>query len=497
MKIKKLIRNIPDICLKGPKDIEISGVTENSTLVFPGSLFICKNSSQPKGAHYIAEAISAGAVAIATDIYHPIYKNVTQIIHPHIDQIAGLLANHYYGLPSQELFTVGITGTNGKTTTAFLVKHLLDALQSQCGLIGTIEYIIGSHRYRATKTTPEICLNQKMLREMVLQGCQAAVMEVSSHALEQNRVSSIDYDVGIFTNLTPEHLDYHGDMQTYSEAKKKLFDLLLNSCAKKIHAFSKVAILNSDCPWHRHMINYCAHITYGIDTKADLQATDIQLTPSGTHFYIKYKHKKYRCYFPLVGKYNIYNFLAALAVGLHRQEPMEKLISILENAPQVPGRLQPVPNELGLSVFVDFAHSADALWNVLTSLQQLKTKRVITVFGCGGDRDKEKRPQMAKVVEQLSDYVFVTSDNPRSEDPQVICDEIVKGFTKADSFSVELDRKRAIFKAIEYAAAGDIILIAGKGHENSQIFKHQTIEFNDYTVATSLCRSFANTAKCI
>lgn len=490
MKIKKLIKNIPGIQLKGPKEIEITGVSENSTLVSPGCLFISKKGTHPNGAQYITEAISSGAVAIATDLYHPILKEITQIIHPNIEQITSLLAARYYEFPSQKLYVVGITGTNGKTTTSFLVKHMLDTLGFPCGLIGTIEYIIGAHRYRANRTTPDVCSNQKMLREMVLQGCSSAIMEVSSHALEQGRVDNITFDIALFTNLTPEHLDYHITMDKYAAAKQKLFSSMEKS-PKKMHLFPKMAVVNQDSPWHMQMLAACpvAHFSYGIDLKADLQATDIHLHATGTRFQIIYEDKKFPCYCPLIGKHNIYNYMAALSVGLLRQEPIEKLIAIMEQAQQIPGRLQPVPNELGISIYIDFAHKIDALQNVLQTLQQLKTKRIITLFGCGGDRDRGKRPKMAEVSEQMSDFTFVTSDNPRSEDPLEICAQIASGFSSQARYAIEPDRQKAIQQAIGYATAGDIVLIAGKGHENYQIFKHQTIAFDDYTVAASICKA--------
>jgi UDP-N-acetylmuramoyl-L-alanyl-D-glutamate--2,6-diaminopimelate ligase len=495
MKIKRLIKSIPGIQLKGPKDIEIGSVTENSTLVSPGALFICKSGSHPKASQYIMEAISAGAAAIATDIYNPMLKDTTQLVHPEIEKFINLLAAEFYGFPSQELFTVGITGTNGKTTTAFLIKHLQDSLGSPCGLIGTIEYIIGNHRYKATHTTPDACTNQKLLREMRLQGCTSAVMEVSSHALDQGRVDGIDFDVAIFTNLTSEHLDYHVNMDKYAEAKRRLFANLTSPSSKGSR--TKIGIVNSDSPWHAYMVDGQPHFTYGINNAADLQATHMLLYQTHTEFKLQYQGQSYPCRFPLIGKHNIYNCMAAIAVGLTNQHPMEVLVGILEKAPQVPGRLQPVPNDLGISIYVDFAHSEDALLNVLSTLQQLKSRRIITVFGCGGDRDREKRPKMAQAAESLSDFVIITSDNPRSEDPQSICAEIAAGLTSQAKFCIEIDRKKAIGRAVELSDKGDIILIAGKGHESSQIFKHQTVEFNDYKVALMSCNQESTTVESI
>ena len=397
-----------------------------------------------------------------------------------------MIAANYYRFASDELFMVGITGTNGKTTTSFLVKHLLDHLNKKCGLIGTIEYILGSVRYMARMTTPDVISNHKMLREMRLQGCLSAVMEVSSHALDQDRVFNIDFDVAIFTNLSLDHLDYHKNMEEYARAKNKLFTSLNQSSRKK-----KTAIVNKDSPWVDKILEGCFQnvLTYGIMNQADVMAKDICLSASLTTFNLVYKNKSYFCRSPLVGRFNVYNYLAAISLGLSNSFSPQKLIDIFSSFVAVPGRLEPVSNPLGIKIYVDFAHSDDALKNVLECLSELKTKRIITVFGCGGDRDRNKRPKMADVAEQFSDYTIVTSDNPRSENPENISLEIVRGFKKKKNYEVVLDRYFAIKRAIEISQVDDIILIAGKGHETYQIFAHQTIEFDDRKIAEELAGS--------
>lgn len=483
MKLKKLLKNIPVKEIKGSTEIEITGISSNSKLVSPGSLFIARKGKSDDGEKYIPEAIASGALAVVTDIANPFLKNVTQIVHPETSFIEGMIAANYYQFPSNELFMVGITGTNGKTTTSFLVKYLLDQLNKKCGLIGTIEYIIGDVRYRATMTTPDVISNHKMLREMILQGCVSAVMEVSSHALDQGRVFNIDFDVAIFTNLTIDHLDYHKNMEDYACAKNKLFISLNQKTRKK-----RTAIVNCDSSYVEKILEGCSQniLTYGINKQADVMAKDICLSASGTTFNLIYKNKTYFCKSPLVGRFNVYNYLAAISVGLSNAEQPQKLIDILSSFVAVPGRLEPVDNPLGVKIYVDFAHSGDALKNVLECLSELKTKRIITVFGCGGDRDRNRRSQMAEAAEQFSDYMIVTSDNPRSEDPQEICSEIIKGFKKDNDYEVVLDRYLAIKRAIEISLPDDIILIAGKGHETYQIFAHQTIEFDDRKVAEEL-----------
>lgn len=480
MKLKKILKNIPVKEVRGSGDIEITGLCSNSKLAFPGCLFIARKGKKESGDKYIPEALLAGAAAVVTDIANP-FIEATQVIHPDVFSIEGILAATYYQFPSNDLFMVGITGTNGKTTTSFLVKRLLDRLKQKSGLVGTIEYVIGDHCYPATRTTPDVIQNHKMLREMLLQGCKSAVMEVSSHALDQNRVEHIDFDISIFTNLTLEHLDYHETMDAYAAAKAKLFADIGNSKKKKI------GIANQDSPWMEKIVSGSPFSvwTYGIESQADIQAKNICLFSDHTIFDVLYKGKIFACKSPLIGRFNVYNYLAAIGVGLAKNEPIEKLIAIMAEDFAVPGRLERISNSLNRTIYVDFAHSDDALFNVLYTLNEMKTKRIITVFGCGGDRDKSKRPKMAQAAEKFSDITIVTSDNPRTENPEMIMEEIAAGF-KTKNYKLEADRYLAIKLAIDLSEEGDIVLIAGKGHEAYQIFSHQTIEFDDRKVAHEL-----------
>lgn len=493
MKLKKLIKDIPHQEVKGSKDLEITGICANSKLVSPGNLFIAKKGRTHYGSEYIPEAIGAGAVAIVTDIYDPTLRDVTQIIHHDPIQIEALLAAQYYQYPGNELFMIGITGTNGKTTTAFLVKHLFDHLRGSCGLIGTIEYIIGSHRYQATRTTPDVATNHKMLRDMCTEGCGSAVMEVTSHGLDQGRVDFIDFDIAIFTNLTLDHLDYHKTMENYCLAKNRLFRHLDPAISKKDMHHAKQGIINADDPWHLKIAEGCKSkiITYAIDNEATLRAQDIRLTALGTELNLRYEGKLYACFFPLIGRFNVYNCLAAIGAGLASGAPLETIIELIKSFKLVPGRLEPVDNPLGLKIYIDFAHSDDALKNVLGCLQELEKKRIITVFGCGGERDLQKRPKMGRVCEELSDICIVTSDNPRSENPQSIIDAIVAGFQNTSKVMVEIDRRKAIEKAIDLATPDDIILIAGRGHETHQIFARHSVEFDDRKVTAQICQEKA------
>jgi UDP-N-acetylmuramoyl-L-alanyl-D-glutamate--2,6-diaminopimelate ligase len=277
-------------------------------------------------------------------------------------------------------------------------------------------------------------------------------------------------------------------MENYAFAKSRLF-ACLEPGKKKKSSFARTAVMNADDFWHKPLLKECRAkvLTYGLSSGADVQAKDIQLTPTGTHFKLNYQGTVIDCHLPLIGRHNVYNFLAAACVGVIRQVPLEVIAQRIATVPSVPGRLEPIPNELGIKVYVDFAHSDDALVNIFDCLKEIKTRRLIAVFGCGGDRDQNKRPLMAKVCEDNCEISIVTSDNPRTEDPAVICSHILQGFKNKESYLVELDRKNAIVKAIELAEPGDIVLIAGKGHETSQIFAHQTVEFDDRKVAWQAC----------
>jgi len=491
MKIKKLIKNYPEIIIKGSKELEITGICTNSKILAPGNLFVAKKGLTTDGTRYIPDAIAAGAVAVLTDIYDPNYKQLTQLIHPNIRQMEACLAETFYEYPSSQLYMVGITGTNGKTTVSYLVKHLLDHIQGPCGLIGTVEYVLGNHRLQATRTTPEVFINHKMLHEMVASGCKSAVMEVTSHALDQGRVENIDYDAALFTNLTQDHLDYHETMEEYCAAKSRLFSYTNPNSLSPRKQYPKVAIVNADDPWHAKVVHKSQRniYTYGIDHDADLTATNIFFDINQTYFDVCYQGRKIPCILPLVGKFNVYNCLASLSLGLINGASLESLIKLVATFVSVPGRLEAVPNELSLKIFVDYAHTDDALKNILICLKEMKHRRIITVFGCGGDRDRSKRSKMAHVAGLYSDLCIVTSDNPRSESPNAIIDEIIVGFSSEDRYEIVVNRQEAIGRAIELASPDDIIIIAGKGHEKYQIYSHKTVEFDDRVVAQTICKN--------
>lgn len=455
-------------------DVEITGICSDSKRVAPGNLFIAKKGLTRDGAEFIPEAIAAGAVAVAATDYNPFLPpKVAQIVHPNIAELESTLAKVYYQHPVEKLFLVGITGTNGKTTTSYLVRHLFEKSKIECGLIGTIEWIAGKNHYPSLYTAPDLLTNYKLFGEMVQGGCKAAAMEVSSHALEQGRVREIEFDVAIFTNLTQDHLDYHKTMESYADAKAKLF----TSC--------KMAIVNLDSPWAERMIQNCKArvLSYAIDREADIRAKEILLTPDGMQFTVHAGQEKARFSLPLIGRFNIYNCLAAIGAGLAYGFSLATIALLLRDFKNVRGRLERVESSRGLHIFVDYAHTDDALKNVLLTLGEIKRGRLITVFGCGGNRDKEKRPKMGHVAEAHSDLCIVTSDNPRSENPEEIARQILTGFKDPSRAIVLLDRKEAIQKAISLAGKEDVLLIAGKGHETKQVFADHTIHFDDTEVA--------------
>lgn len=485
MKLKELLQDLPVEIYKGGRDVFITGLCSHSRYVAPGNLFIAKKGSVDDGAKYIELAQASGAAAILTDLPNPFLEDVVQIITPDIRALEGEIAARFYGNPSHQLYTVGITGTNGKTTISYLVKHIFDSYGIPCGLIGTIENIIGEHRFTSELTTPEVITTQKLLKEMVKQRCQAAVMEVSSIGLDQNRVAKIVYNAAIFTNLSLDHLDYHKTMEAYSAAKALLFQRLDKDA---------IAIVNLDEPASTTMLKECKarKLTYGLDPTADLYAHSIELRPDSTSFHVTFQKQSLFFSWNLIGRFNIYNALAALGAALDRGVPFEALPSILSLFRCVPGRLEQVENASGLHIYVDYAHTPDALEKTLLSLNEIKkTGKIITVFGCGGDRDRMKRPLMGKVVEKHSDFAVVTSDNPRSEEPIAICQAIATGFTTG-KYLLEIDRKSAIEKAISMAEPKDLILIAGKGHETYQIFAHQTLPFDDRKIAQAIANQRAN-----
>ena len=475
MRLKQLFKEI-EVIWKGSKETDITFITANSKNAAPGTLFIAKRGKTGDGHRFIAEAVSAGAAAVLTDTYDP-FLSVAQVIHPDVNSLESILAKRFYQDPASKLSIIGVTGTSGKTTTTFLIKYLLEEM-APCGLIGTVSWMTGKKVLPASHTTPDLLTLSHLFYEMKEEGCKTAVMEVSSHAIDQGRIKNIGFAGAVYTNLSQDHLDYHHTMEEYAEVKSRLF-----------HG-SQIAIINGDDPWAPLMIRNSSGtvLRYGLNPDFELIASQLELSSQGMSFDVRWKQKTVSFQAPLIGRFNVYNILAATAVALTQGLTLEQIAHKISSFPGVPGRLERVANSKNLQVFVDYAHKPDALKNVLQTLSELKKGRLITVFGCGGDRDRQKRPQMASIAESFSDLTIVTNDNPRQEDPQDIARQIVSGFQK-NSYFVELDRKKAICHALQLAKPGDIILIAGKGHEAYQIFAHQTLAFDDKEVVQQACSS--------
>ena len=483
MRLKAIISKLSTELIVGSTDREIASICYDSRRVQKNSLFVALRGEKVDGNQFIDSAIERGAVAVVSEQDQP-QRGITTVLVKNARTALADIASEFHGNPSLGLRVAGITGTNGKTTTAFLLKHLCESVLLRSGLIGTIRYEIGERILPAPRTTPESLDLQELLFQIRSAGCKAVAMEVSSHAIEQGRVRNVEFDVAVFTNLTRDHLDYHGTMDAYFEAKARLF----SQVAMQPHKKGK-AVINLDDRWGNALLSRLGKdhpnlpiVTYGMGARADFRASAVKMDFSGTQYQLSAHGKSYLVRLPLIGAFNVYNSLAALAAAAALGVDLRTAVKALADAPSVPGRLEPVPVKRRFRVFVDYAHTDDALTNVMKTLRDLNPRRLIVLFGCGGNRDRTKRPLMAAAVERLAHWAIVTSDNPRKEDPEAIIGEIKQGF-RGTSHEVIVDRKEAIFRAISLAEPGDIVLIAGKGHETYQEFAESTVPFDDLAVA--------------
>jgi UDP-N-acetylmuramoyl-L-alanyl-D-glutamate--2,6-diaminopimelate ligase len=462
---------------------QVTGVEYDSRRVKPGNVFVAMRGESSDGNRFIDQAIAAGAAAVVNDSERR-PENVAWARVGHGRRaLAGVSAN-FYGRPAERLAITGITGTNGKSTTAFMVEAILSAAGRNSALVGTIEYHVVGKTLPAPHTTPEPLELQRLFHDTLAAGAAEAVMEVSSHALAQQRVFGIPFDVAVFTNLTRDHLDYHLTMEEYFASKRILFD----GCGTKA---PRAAILNADDDSGLQLVRFSKGrsaevITYGLG-KADFHASKLDITSHGTRFNVVTPDEMIPVSSQLIGRVNVYNILAASAAAYARGCPSEAIAVGIENCTRVPGRFERVDCGQPFTVVVDYAHTDDALRN-LTSLAREFVKatgnRVITVFGCGGDRDRSKRPLMGEAAGKGSDFVVLTSDNPRSEDPLAIINDAVVGLQRSGTkYKTEPDRRAAIHLALNEARSGDIVLIGGKGHEQVQITNHGSVPFDDKRVA--------------
>lgn len=466
----------------------IAGVEYDSRRVRPGTAFVAMKGETSDGNRFIDQAIAAGAVAVVTDSAAETPRPAVawaQVAHGR-RALARLSAN-FYKRPAERMLITGITGTNGKSTTAFLIESILHAAGRKTALVGTIEYHLAGKILPAPHTTPEALELNRLLSEGLGIGVTEAVMEVSSHALEQERVFGIPFDVAVFTNLTRDHLDYHGTMENYFRAKQLLFE----GCGTDP---PRAAVLNTDDEYGRQLGKLCKKksslvISYGL-TSGDFHAESIEITSRGTRFQMVTPLGKIAMWSPLIGNVNVYNVLAASAAASARDCSAEAIAKGIFNLASVPGRFERVDCGQPFTVVVDYAHTDDALENLIRTARELNPKgRIITLFGCGGSRDRTKRPIMGELSGRLSDLSILTSDNPRQEDPLKIISDVVVGMQKSGGkYMIEPDRGHAVTLAIDEAQAGDIVLLAGKGHEDYQVFADHTTHFDDREEARKALR---------
>lgn len=467
MVINELFKDVEYKILQKVSD-EINGedLEFDSRKIKQGDVFIALEGSIVDGHTFISKAIENGAKTILVEKDVDKVEGINYFLVDGLREKMGIIASNFYGYPQNQLKIVGITGTNGKTTTTYILESILG--EKNVARIGTVEYKIGDEIIPAPNTTPSSLEIIKICKKALEKNIKYLIMEVSSHGLDIGRVNMLRFEAGIFTNLTLDHLDYHKTMENYYLAKRKLFDLVKDK---------KNSIINIDDEYGKRYLEYTNGISYGIG-QGDIQGEIKQITREGQEVTIKIFEKEYKINLRLLGRYNLSNLLGAIGavktLGLSDEEIISK-IPLIHGAP---GRFEPVKIDRDFTVIVDYAHTGDALENILKSINEFKTNRVITVFGCGGDRDKTKRPIMGGIAEKYSDIVIVTSDNPRTEDPEEIIKDIVVGLTK-ENHIIEIHREKAIEKAISLAEKNDIILIAGKGHENYQVIGREKIHFDD------------------
>ncbi len=484
MRFQQLLDGAEYLMQRG--DPDVTGLDYDSRRVQPGYCFVAMRGEKTDGNRYLGAALAAGAVAIVSDNPQIAPQgDVAWAQVPHGRRALARLSANFYKRPAEKLANSGITGTNGKTTTSFLLDSVLRAAGRKTALLGTIEYHIAGRIIEAPHTTPEPLEINQMLAAALRDGATESVMEASSHALEQERVFGIPYDVAVFTNLTRDHLDYHGTFDQYFASKRKLFEGVGTEPPR-------VAVLNADDEYGRQLVKFCKSrsqvLTYGVGPGAharpDFAAEKIDIGMNGTRFDLVTPSATVPLWSPLIGRVNVYNILTASAAAFARGCPPEAIACGVEQLRCVPGRFERVDAGQPFTLVVDYAHTDDALRNVISVARGLEPKRVITLFGCGGDRDRAKRPLMGEAAGRGSDFVILTSDNPRSEDPMAIINDALPGLQHSGTpYEIEADRRKAVADAVRRAAPGDIVLLAGKGHEKTQTDRAGAHPFDDVEVA--------------
>ncbi len=502
MRLDILLQTIVPISCSGPVDLEITGLCYDSRQAKPGSLFFALRGAAVDGHCFIGQAVAGGAVAVVLEDGSFAPPGVTVVTARDARHAMSMMAARFYHDPTAGIPCIGITGTNGKTTTTYLMEGILAAAGIPSAVLGTISYRFGNRQIPAPNTTPESVDLQGTLAELVTAGARGVIMEVSSHALEQRRVDGCRFDVGIFSNLTRDHLDYHLTMENYLGSKSRLFSVLLQPTEDKPH---RRAVVNVDDEYGERIAAAaaCPVVRYGLTRQADVTAREIAFSVGGIGGVLVTPKGEVPFHSRLLGRFNLYNILSAVAAGVALDLPLERIVAGIAGHATVPGRLERVENDRGFTILVDYAHTGDALENVLLTLKEIATGRIITVFGCGGDRDKGKRPVMGGVAGRYSDLAILTSDNPRTEDPATIMaevrggleplglreyriDELAGGFGEHGFVSVP-SRRDAIGLAVRLAQPGDVVLLAGKGHEDYQIIGTVKHHFDDREEAAAAC----------
>lgn len=475
--------------VRGPLDRQVTGICYHSSRVRPGNIFVCLPGTRTHGKRYVAEAVAAGASAIVTDLQDLPAGDATMICVPDPRLALALLSASFYDYPAKDLVLIGVTGTNGKTTTTCLIDALLKSAGAATGLIGTISYHIRDQEYPSLATTPEASDLQSYLRKMVDAGVTHVTMEVSSHALAWGRTIGCDFDTVVLTNITEDHLDFHETFEHYLESKSKLF-AWLGSMPVKGRRLRRAVINGDDSHWQ-----YLAKQTpveillYGLSPHCHVRASNIRVTQDGVRYRLDTPAGGLTIQLKMTGLFSVYNSLAAVAVGLLEGLGLGHIKAVLEEVKGIPGRFELIDMGQDFTVIVDYAHTPDGLENILRAVREFAQAKVITVFGCGGERDRTKRPLMGKVAGMYSDYCVVTSDNPRGEDEWQIIREILPGLEKEmnrQQYVVLPDRREAISHALAMARKNDVVVIAGKGHETYQIFRDRVIPFDDRQVVREI-----------
>lgn len=480
--LKDIISTLDVQQVQGNQNVSIQDITADSRAVKPNSLFIALDGATVDGHNYIDKAVAAGAVAVIVSKPVTVPDDVCVITVSDTRQAMMVCVPYFFDYPANRMRMVGVTGTNGKTTTTHMIRHILKAQGHKVGVIGTVHIMIGDTSYPIHNTTPDVVDLQHILHQMVQENVEYCVMEVSSHALALGRVSGVEFDTAIFTNLTQDHLDFHKTFENYLAAKCKLFEQV--SAANQVKN-NKGAVINIDDSYgHRVMEKTTAPtITYSTLGKGTLNASDVHMSTKNSQYTVNYKGESYPVSMNTTGLFNVYNTLAAIGACLQEGISMEAIDTALKTFSSVPGRFELIEEGQDFAVVVDYAHTPDGLQNILETAKAIKENRIIIVFGCGGDRDATKRPIMGRIAAEYGDKIYVTSDNPRTEDPVQIVKDVEVGVKEAlrdgTSYEVIVDRREAINHAIHDAKAGDIVIIAGKGHENYQILKNETIHFDD------------------